>query len=75
MIVNALYRYERADGGITISPNKPDCEYTELVRIIADEGKVVTKDGKDVYCVIDADSADGYYEVDAPMVEREESLS
>jgi hypothetical protein len=64
MKINPLYRFKRADGGITDSPNKPDCEYTERVRIIADEGKAVTKDGENLYSVIDADSAEGFYEVD-----------
>lgn len=64
MKVKALYRFKRADGGITVSPDKPDCEYTEKVRIIADKGKAITKDGKKLYSVIDADSTDGYYEVE-----------
>ena len=64
MIVKPLYRYKRADGGITDTPNKPNGDYTERVRIIADEGKAVTKDGENLYPVIDADTADGWYEVD-----------
>lgn len=63
MTVITLYRYERADGGITVSPNKPDCEYTERYRLIADEGKYVTKNGIDLYSAIDTDSVDGWREI------------
>lgn len=37
-----LYRYTRADGGVTVSTVKPDGEYTELTRLVADEGCVLT---------------------------------
>lgn len=67
MTVKTLYRYKREDGGITVSPEKPDCEYTELVRLIADEGKMVTKDGENLFPVIDVNNAEGWYEVDAPV--------
>lgn len=60
-----LYRYNRADGGVTISPVKPDGEYTEMVRLIADDGKVLTYDGENFTDCIDTDTADGWYEVDA----------
>lgn len=61
-----LYKYTREDGGITVSPNKPECEYTELVRIVADKGKRVTRDGEKLYGVIDQATADRWYEVDTP---------
>ena len=44
-IVN-LYKCVRDDGGITVSPDKPNAEYAEMFRIIADEGKELTKDGE-----------------------------
>ena len=66
MVINTLYRYIREDGGTTVSTKKPDVEYTEIFRIIADEGKAVTQNGTDLYPVIDVDSTDGWYEVDAP---------
>ena len=34
-IVN-LYKYIRDDGGTTVSPVKPNIEYTEMFRLIAD---------------------------------------
>lgn len=60
-----LYKYNRADGGVTISPVKPDVEYTEMVRLIADDGKVLTYDGENFTACIDTDTADGWYEADA----------
>lgn len=66
MEIKTLYRYQREGGGITISPNKPDCEYTEKLRLIAGDGKMLTKDGEDLRHVVDVDSSDGWYEVDAP---------
>ena len=66
-----LYKYERADGGVTVSPIKPDCEYTEMVRLVADEGKVLTSDGENFTSCVDTDTAAGWYEVDAPEEETE----
>ena len=65
-IIN-LYKYERADGGITVSPNKPDVEYTEMYRLVADEGKVITNDGEYLTSCADVESTDGWYEVDEPV--------
>lgn len=61
-----LYKYKRADGGVTISPVKPDGEYNEMVRLVADEGKVLTNDGENFTYCIDTDTAEGWYEVDEP---------
>ena len=44
MITKTLYRYEREPGCITVSTEQPtNVEYTEIYRLIADEGKVLTK--------------------------------
>ena len=72
MRIKPLYRFVREDGGVTVSPNKPECEYTEKKRLIADEGKMLTKDGEDLRRVVDVDSADGWYEVDAPEETEDE---
>lgn len=37
-----LYRYTRPDGGVTVSTVKPSGEYTELTRLVADEGYTLT---------------------------------
>lgn len=42
-----LYRYIRPDGGVSVSPVKPDSEYTELYRLVADEGHMLTS-GTDI---------------------------
>lgn len=65
MIVKTLYRFEREGGGVTVSPSKPDTEFSVLYRIIADKGKVITKDNISFYSVIDTESAEGWREVDA----------
>jgi hypothetical protein len=72
MQIIKLYKYERADGGVTVSPVKPDCEYTEMVRLVADEGKALTKDGENFTSCVDTDSAEGWYEVDEPREEKED---
>jgi hypothetical protein len=64
-----LYKYTREGGGVTVSPAKPDGEYTELYRIIADEGKALTQDGVNVVPCADVESVEGWYEVDAPDVD------
>ena len=66
MNTRVLYKYTRENGGITVSLNKPKGEYSELVRIVADDNKRITKDGENLYTVIDQETADGWYEVDAP---------
>ena len=60
-----LYRYTRPDGGISVSPIKPNVEYTEMVRLIADEGKTLT-DGTNTTTCIDVSSIEGWTEIDAP---------
>ena len=59
-----LYKYARADGGVIVSPVKPDCEYTEMYRLIADEGKALTKDGVNTTACTDVESTEGWYEVE-----------
>ncbi len=63
-----LYRYTRPDGGTTVSPIQPEGSYTTTLRLIADEGKVLTNGVTETSCV-DTDSADGWVEVDAPEIE------
>ena len=66
MTIKKIYRFVREDGGVTVSPDKPEVDYIEKVRLIADEGKVLTQDGETTYSCIDVDSTDGWYEIDAP---------
>lgn len=65
MPIITLYRYERDDGGITVSPVKPDKPYTNKYRLVAGEGKVFVK-GDAVTTCKDVDSTEGWDEIDAP---------
>ena len=58
-----LYRYTRPDGGVSVSPVKPDAEYTELFRLAADEGYVLTDGNTTTHC-IDTDSPEAWTEVE-----------
>lgn len=64
-----LYRYNREGGGVTVSPEEPDVEYQECVRLVAGEGKLLTNGDAKTSC-IDTDSADGWWEIDAPEEEN-----
>ena len=65
MIIKELYHYEREEGKVTVSTEKPECDYTLRYRLIADEDKLLTKDGENFTTCIDVDSPDGWYELDA----------
>lgn len=69
-IVN-LYKYIRNDGGTTISPIKPNTEYTEMFRLIADEGKELMNGDIRTSC-IDVESTEGWSEIDAPITDDED---
>lgn len=58
-----LYRYIRPDGGTTNTPVKPDCEYTILYRLVADEGKTLTNK-KDITFCIDTETPDEWNEIE-----------
>ena len=68
MSIILLYRYTRPDGGVTVSPIKPDAEYTELCRLIADEGMAITN-GVIITDCIDVDSADGWIDCEPEVIE------
>lgn len=57
-----LYRYSRPGGGVTVSTVKPDSKYTELARLFADEGYILT-DGANYTSCIDTDYPDAWVEV------------
>ena len=62
MKIIPIYRYTRPDGGVSVSPNKPDCEYTEMFRIIADEGCTLRKGDLEATCV-DTDNVEEWEEL------------
>lgn len=74
MQIIILYRYEREDGGITISPDKPQTgEYTVKYRLIADEGMTLT-DGSVMMASVDVDSEEGWSEIEAPEYPEDADL-
>ena len=72
MEIKELYRYTREEGGVTVSTEKPNCEYEITYRIIAGEGMEVTQDGVNTYCCVDTDDVNGWYEAEIP--EQEEPI-
>jgi hypothetical protein len=70
MQIIPLYRYERDGGGITVSPTKPECEYTEMYRLVADEGKALTN-GEIITSCVDVESVEGWSEIDEPEEEND----
>ena len=57
-----LYRFIRPDGGVTVSPVKPNSEYTEMFCLVADEGYVLTNGVTTTPCC-DTDNAEAWAEV------------
>lgn len=58
-----LYRYNRQDGGVTVSPVKPSHECEGLFRLVADDGMALT-DGINVTPCIDTTEPDTWQEVE-----------
>ena len=69
-----MYRYERPDGGVSVSPTLPEGveEYDIRYRLIADDGKALT-DGEIVAECVDTATPDEWTEIDAPAEEDEEA--
>lgn len=63
MKVIPLYKFIRPDGGVTVSPIKPEGEYFEMFRLVADEGMILKNGDMETVCA-DVLSADGWEEVE-----------
>lgn len=63
MITMTTYKYKEGKNGYAVSPRKPDCEYTEAMRLIAEPGHALTKDGINYFYCIDVVTADGWLEI------------
>ena len=66
MQTKVVYRYKTKQGGITVSPNKPSEKMyvgniTNLFRLMADEGMVLTNGEKTAHC-IDTDTPEAWTE-------------
>jgi hypothetical protein len=70
MKVIPLYKFIRPDGGVTVSPIKPEGEYSEMFRLVADEGMILKNGEVETTCT-DVLSADGWEEVEAPEDDTE----
>lgn len=70
MQIKPLYKYARADGGITITPVHPDAAYTKLYRLIAEDGGEITN-GEITTTCIDIESHDGWHDVDGEISDTE----
>lgn len=57
-----LYRYLRPDGGVTVSPEKPEGAFTQLTRLVAEEGRMLTDGTREADCV-DTDCPEIWEEV------------
>lgn len=64
MKITTLYKYKRSDNKTTVSPIKPDCEYTEMHRLIAEEGSAIT-DGFIVCGCVDTEDASSWRDTTA----------
>ncbi len=69
MQIIPLYRYNRDGGGVTVSPVKPNVQYTVLYRLVADEGKALTQDGVSTCDCIDTDYIESWYEIEKQVEE------
>lgn len=67
MTIKILYHYI-TNSKVIDSLQKPEGEYLERYRLVADKNKLLTKDGDGFYSVIDIDKEDeaSWYEVDGP---------
>lgn len=63
MIIITTYKYYEDESHYCVSPIKPDCEYTEAMRLVAEPGHALTKDGINYFYCIDVESADGWLEI------------
>ena len=70
MQTKPLYKYTRADGGVTVSPTKPDVEYTQMYRLIADEESEITN-GQITTTCIDVVSFEGWHDADDEITDTE----
>ena len=61
-----VYRYKREDGGITVSPKKPNTEYTIKTRLIADKDYALVNDKGVKVISVDTDKPEEWTEVSAP---------
>lgn len=68
MKIQKLYKYTRESGGVTVSTKQRyplTMPYTEMYRLVADDGKALTN-GETILPSVDVESIEGWEEIDAP---------
>lgn len=58
-----LYKAKKSDGSISITLTKPEGEYTQMVRIVADSGMSLTANGIQKFPIVDTESTEGWREI------------
>ena len=66
MQILTLYRFERENGGVSVSTEKTEGAYTETKRLVADDGMVLT-DGNTYTPCIDTEDTGTWTEVEPPL--------
>lgn len=71
---HALNRHSGSGSGVTVSTVKPSGEYTELARLVADEGYTLTNGETTTTCT-DTDTPEVWYEVEDTEGEFETNIT
>ena len=70
MQIKPLYKYSRTDGGTTITSIQPDVAYTQLYRLVAEDGGEITN-GEITTTCIDVESYEGWYDTNDEITDTE----
>lgn len=73
MIIKTLYRYT-VGGKTTVSPTKPDADYTETYRVVAEDGMAITDGIMECEC-IDTDYPNDWHDCESSAMTEEEKLA
>ena len=73
MIIKTIYRFYK-DGSTIVSPIKPDADYTETYRIIAEDGMAITNGSIECEC-IDTDDTSAWHDCEPTTMREEEKLA
>lgn len=73
MIIKTIYRYSQGDK-TTVSPTKPNVDYTETYRIIAEDGMAITNGVVECEC-IDTDDTSAWHDCESTTISDEEKFA
>ena len=74
MKVIVLYQHTNKNGDTMFLPHRPCVKWRMVLRLIADEDKLLTQDGKTFYVTADADTSYHWYGVDAKIIKSVDEL-